>query len=253
MVRYPPWDPKANLRLCVGCPYCRDDAPDVACGCPCHEGGEDEVQPAPKDTASEHPSGHPGTLTMNDLTSTCAIMAQLLPIAQALTTQPDTNGTTGHGQPGSRPPWNTAAANAAMDAHAGIRTLEADLREAVTGHRGPPRGGSDTSTIAALDAIQRLANNDARQAMVTAELSRLIVPIEQLPAVDQAEPWRRIPAQCPYCGYTMLRVQARAGIVTCLRHGACRDHQDRHPTGRLDVSRITGDPLIRWADGLVTP
>lgn len=35
--RYPPWDPKAGLRLCIGCAYCRDDDPDVACDCPCHE------------------------------------------------------------------------------------------------------------------------------------------------------------------------------------------------------------------------
>ena len=36
-VRYPPWDPKARLHLHVGCPYCWDDDPGVACGCPCHE------------------------------------------------------------------------------------------------------------------------------------------------------------------------------------------------------------------------
>lgn len=42
MVRYPPWDAKARLHLCIGCPYCRDDEPDVACDCPCHE--EDEAE-----------------------------------------------------------------------------------------------------------------------------------------------------------------------------------------------------------------
>jgi len=37
VIRYPPWDPKAGLIMCIGCPYCRDDDPDVACDCPCHE------------------------------------------------------------------------------------------------------------------------------------------------------------------------------------------------------------------------
>jgi hypothetical protein len=37
-VRYPPWDPKARLRICaIGCPYCWDDDPDIDRGCPCHE------------------------------------------------------------------------------------------------------------------------------------------------------------------------------------------------------------------------
>ena len=41
-VRYPPWDPKANLRMCIGCPYCVTDDPDDACGCPCHEEDQEE-------------------------------------------------------------------------------------------------------------------------------------------------------------------------------------------------------------------
>jgi len=40
--RYPPWDPKARLHLCIGCPYCRSHDPDVACDCPCHEEEQDD-------------------------------------------------------------------------------------------------------------------------------------------------------------------------------------------------------------------
>lgn len=44
-----------------------------------------------------------------------------------------------------------------------------------------------------------------------------------------------------------------AGKVTCLRFGACSDSNGHHPVGAMDVSRLTGDPLIRWNDGLVAP
>ena len=191
----------------------------------------------------------------SDLAEACTTLARLLPVAQALTTEPDTDGTTGGGQPGTRPPWNPGAANAAMDAHEGVRRLEASLRHAVTGHTGPRRGGSDANTIAAIAAIEKLANavDDDARAAATRYLDRLAQPIMELPAVDEAEPWRRVPATCPYCKFTMLRVQARAGKVTCLRFGACHDSNGRHPVGHVDVSRLTGDPLIRWQDGLVAP
>lgn len=84
MTRYPPWDPKARLRICggddcpysnaddgghapgfatsghcswcgegyeadpasrgIGCAYCHDDDPDVACDCPCHEEDQDDAE-----------------------------------------------------------------------------------------------------------------------------------------------------------------------------------------------------------------
>jgi len=50
----------------------------------------------------------------------------------------------------------------------------------------------------------------------------------------------------------MLRVRPRSGDVTCLRYGACRDHDGHHPAGRLDISHLTSEPVIRWNDGLVT-
>jgi hypothetical protein len=57
---------------------------------------------------------------------------------------------------------------------------------------------------------------------------------------------------CPYCDIDMLRVKPKAGEVTCLRYGACSDSNGQHPHGWMDVSQLTGDGIIRWADGLVT-
>jgi hypothetical protein len=193
---------------------------------------------------------------MTDLAASCAAIAEWLPVARALITEPDTDGTTRGGKPGSHPPGNSAAINAAMDAHAGLRALEASLRLEVTGHSGPRRGGSDANTTAAIAAIEALGTAVTTAAMAQAArvLDRWSRQIQELPAVDEAEPWRRVQGvACPYCKLTMLAVRPREGTVTCLRHGACSDSDGRHPVGRMDVSRLTGDPLIRWADGLVAP
>jgi hypothetical protein len=84
------------------------------------------------------------------------------------------------------------------------------------------------------------------------DLERLIRPIEELPAVDLREPWRKIPGYaCPYCRIAMVYAQSRARQVTCMRYGACHDSSGRHPVGHMEISRLTADPIIRWADGLV--
>lgn len=191
----------------------------------------------------------------DSLAASCAAIAALLPAAEALMAEPDHDGTSGGGKPGSRPPWNPAAASAAMDAHEGLRRLEASLRRDVTGRTGPRRGGSDANTMAALKAIEALGHAVTADAMAEAAriLDRWSRAIQELPAVDEAEPWRRVSATCPYCGFGMLRVKSRSGEVTCLRHGACFDTDNRHPIGRMDISRLTGDAVITWADGLVTP
>lgn len=189
------------------------------------------------------------------LTASCADLAAWLPIAQALITEPDADGTTGGGQPGTRPPWNPGAANAVMDPHEGVRRLEATMRLEVTGHTGPRRGGSDANTMAAIKAVEALANavSDTTIARANAHLTTWVRRILELAAVDKSEPWRRIPAECPYCHFQMLRVAPRAGTLTCLRYGACSDNDGRHPIGHVYVSQLTGDPKVHWNDGLVTP
>jgi hypothetical protein len=77
--------------------------------------------------------------------------------------------------------------------------------------------------------------------------------VARLPAVDTAQVWRRVAAPCPYCGFGMLRYAPGPGIVTCLRFGACFDSDGRHPQGQLGVNGVTGDGLVAWNDGLVTP
>ena len=106
----------------------------------------------------------PGGERMTDtrLAEACALIAECLPVALQLVTEPDADGTTGTGQPSSRPPWNQAAASAAMDAHEGLRRLEASLRLAVTGHTGPRRGGSDASTAVQPSPRSRRSDSSRR-------------------------------------------------------------------------------------------
>lgn len=190
---------------------------------------------------------------MTDLAASCGELAALLPVAAALIAQPDADGTAGSGQPGSMPPWNSAAAAAFTDAHEGIRRLEASLRLEVAGHPGPRRGGSDASTMAALKAIEHLGHGVSLAAMADAArfLARWSRQIRELPAVDEAERAQRITAPCPYCHFPMLRVFPRSGRVTCLRVGACFDADERHPVGTMEVGRLSAQ--VRWNDGLVAP
>jgi hypothetical protein len=186
------------------------------------------------------------------LPDACHALTTWLPHAHALTTRPDVDGTTGHGTGfHSQPPWNTAAANAYLDAAETTRRLEASLRHAVTGHPGTRRGGTDANTLLALQAIENLGQAVTSKAATTAAriLARCLAPIERLPAVDTAEPSQKVRgATCPYCHTRMLLVFPRSGRVTCLLWGACFDGDGNHPAGLVDRS-VTGEVMVAWADG----
>lgn len=187
------------------------------------------------------------------LAEACASLAAWLPEAAALIAEADADGIAGSGQPGSRPPWNSAAAAAVMDAHEGVRRLEASLRQAVAGHPGPRRGGSDANTMDALRAIEALGHGVSADAEAEAAriIDRLSRAIRELPAVDEAERAQKITAPCPYCQFPMVRVFPRSGRVTCLRIGVCLDSDGRHPVGTMEVGLAGAQ--VRWNDGLVTP
>lgn len=178
-----------------------------------------------------------------------------LPIAAELIPEPDTDGTTGGGKPGSAPPWNTAAAGAYFDAHAMVRDTEQLLRFIVTGVSADPRPWSDAATGSALDAIERLAVAvpDTYVRRAARSLTAAVTAILQLAAVDEAERPQRVAAACPYCKFPMLRVFPRSGRVACLRGMAsCADADGNPPQGTIGHSQLDGTPRITWQDGLVT-
>lgn len=164
------------------------------------------------------------------------------------------------GRAGAQLPGNVAAMMLALDVHEFVRRLEASLRLAVTGKPGPARGGSDANTRAALKAIVNLGEAVSEDAAGQAGrlLEKFVTAIGQLPAIDEAPRWERIrpgpgglPPACPNCGTFSLRVALASGAVMCVCPG-CRDGDGNSPpVARLELSRISGDPILVWRDGVV--
>ena len=188
---------------------------------------------------------------MTALDDACDELGRWLPYAAALITEPDIDGTAIHGTPGSRPPWNSASANAYFDAHAAIRETLFLFQLFVHGSTRP-RSWTHASTIKALAVIRNLAHAmPSDRADATArELTHCTTAILQLPAIDETERPRKVDACCPYCGFAMMRLYARSGRVTCLRFGACFDSDGQHPVGMAE-NGVHGACIV-WADGLVT-
>jgi hypothetical protein len=189
---------------------------------------------------------------VTELADACAELREALPLAEALITAPDADGTAGRCQPSSRPPWNQAAAAALLDAVDGARRLEATWRSDAAGRMVVVRPASAMGSV--LASLQRLAERvpqASRDEAATWLFGRVTV-IKQLPAVDQAERPQEVVAPCPYCGYTMMRLYPRSGRVTCLRFGACADADGAHPVGHVTRNRLSGDAEVAWNDGLVT-
>ncbi len=195
----------------------------------------------------------------NDVTSDRAD-AGLLTSTLLVVDQDAEPGTGRRSVPATRTPGNTQALNAEMDAHELVRRLEASLRLVVTGHTGRMRGGSDSSTRAAIAAIEKLGeavSPHARQ-LAARLLDRATTTIGQLPSVDEIPRWEKIrpgpgglPPKCPNCETYSLRVSLSAGVVVCV-FPHCEDMDGRRPPqARMDLSKIDGRPVLVWRDGLV--
>ena len=194
-------------------------------------------------------------MTAGDLHGSCSTITVLLPAGRALLPEPGLGGRSGrlvHHRPARRgtvPPRTLSW----------TRMMVSVTTRGVTSARGrwaagaPPRRlrREHESVHSGVEALATLSQTPPmRGRPVHYGLCR---PILELPAIDQAERWRRVPAECPYCAFKMLRVQPRAGTVTCLRYGVCRDSDGHHPIGHVYVSAFTGDPRVHWNDGLVAP
>ena len=153
----------------------------------------------------------------------------------------DTQTTIGRTQPGSQPPWNAEVANVLLDIHAGSRELEQDLRYQLSG-TFIVRGGSDANTIIAITMAERLAEATGRAAEVARIFNGWITMLRQLPAIDQEERSRKVPAPCPRCTRPMLRVYERSGRVACL---GCS-------TRGWMMPGTVSDGYIEWEDGTIT-
>ena len=123
-------------------------------------------------------------------------------------------------------PWDATVGRALMDGHEGVRRLEAVLRYTLNGHPGQRRGGSTGNTMAALDAIPKLAAglDDYDEAVTARIIGRWVNAARAVAAIDEAEQWRPVPQRpCPYCRLCWLKVMIDprgqpAGRVGCFGH-----------------------------------
>lgn len=188
----------------------------------------------------------------------CDLLAGYLPVLERLVAEPSSTQDAAVGmspRPADTPePWDAAAGRALMDAHEGVRRLEATLRYVLNGHPGARRGGSAMNTREALDVIPRLAaglSTDMEDATVRV-LNRWIGEAESLAAIDKARHWRTLPSPrtCPYCqtGWLKADMDARPVTIVCFMV-RCADRNGLRPVATMGTDGH-GIPVLDWADGL---
>lgn len=154
------------------------------------------------------------------------------------------------------PSWNTQAAYLVFELHRLVRDQERRLRALVSGTLAT-RGGSDRNTFLALDALPNLAcgaGPDEEHETLTALGTWLRRAREALGEIEPLSRLPRLPGQseprCPWCQRMTLRHQPYAGIVRCVNPG-CRDGDGRRPVGRVEIGRLSCEPLLLWGTGEV--
>lgn len=178
---------------------------------------------------------------MTVVAEACADLEQWLPVSAALIAEPDTTTSRTHTAPASRPPWNPAAANAVYDTLESIRRLHANIRLTVTGRDVPPRPHAVTGQTLTLIVSLSEALTGEQQRETAYQLSRHLTRLLWLPAIDvEEQPRRNLP--CPRCFRKMLLYWARSGDVACL---GCM------VKAQLLYGAVSGEPMLKWADGLV--
>lgn len=171
------------------------------------------------------------------------------------TPSPDHGGAGTRQAPGSKPPWNAAAAVLILDFSREVRAAELRIRLAL---QLPvrSRGTSDKNTMLALNAVKALceAAGDDRAAYEATWLERWDARARR--ALGEASQLVRLPRQpgeperpCPFCRCFTLRYLPLHGMVRCVNPG-CRDEEGRRPSAKIEYSEFTGSLELIWMDGI---
>lgn len=157
--------------------------------------------------------------------------------------------------PGSKPPWNAAAAYLIMDLHSEVRRRERLLCE-ILSLPARPRGGSDGVTARVLARVAELASSagSPHDADTARYLDRWHAAARRV--LGEASEIRMLPRQpgeperpCPFCDLLTLRYLPLHGIVKCL-NPRCRDADGRRPSARVEWSEFTRQLELVWHDGV---
>jgi hypothetical protein len=173
-----------------------------------------------------------------------------------ITPAPDHSGPSSRQAPGSKPPWNAAAAVLIFDFSRSVRAAELRLRLAI---QLPirERGTSDKNTMIALDMIKSLceAAGDNRASEEASWLERWDARARR--ALGEASQLTRLPRQpgeperpCPFCRCFTLRYLPFHGVVRCVNPG-CRDAEGRRPSAKIEYSDFTGSLELVWMDDVL--
>lgn len=166
---------------------------------------------------------------------------------------PDT-GTIGRHAPESSEPWAAQAAGAYFDIYFGAREYARAMRGAA-GMRRP----ADVCGHAALDIVAAMVTISQPFILrgVTRGLERLVRQADQVPGIDEGEPWVALPSlpglqplACPYCKTYGLRMLKRKGEVKCFFPG-CKDSDGSPTRARLEPGRMTGEARLIFGDGIM--
>jgi hypothetical protein len=159
----------------------------------------------------------------------------------------------------SEPPWNTAAAYAALIPHHEVRALETAIREQITGSRWV-RGGSAANTVGAIRYLARAAAAlpHHQAAFIGSELTRWAALSFALPAVDRLPQWLdgfmgdgKQDPDCPYCEHGTLKVNDALGIVACIKPSCPgTTPAGTRPYAQPAIGR-DGTVTLHWLDGTV--
>jgi hypothetical protein len=171
-------------------------------------------------------------------------------IAESEGSGPDT-GTIGRHAPESSEPWAKQAADAYFGIYFGAREFARAMRGAA-GMRRP----ADVCGAAALDIVNAMVPISQPFILrgVTRGLEKLVRQAEQVPGVDEGEPWAPLPRvagsalACPYCKTYSLRMLKRKGEVRCFFPG-CRDADGAATRARMEPGRMTGEERLIFGDG----
>lgn len=197
------------------------------------------------------------------LTAACITVITAITDVAALLPEPQgkpRTGTIGRHPPESSAPWQGEAAACYWTIHAGARHLENECRADIgLPPLSPARGGSDTNTRLALQAVAALAPTMTAHTLAAARrrVEGWDTTIGRLPDIDHADVWVPVPRQpgalppaCPYCTLFTLRMTVRREIVRCF-NPACRDGDGRAPAARMERNKVNGDGVLVFADQTV--
>lgn len=174
-----------------------------------------------------------------------------------LMTEPEgdgpSTGTIGRHAPESSEPWAKRAAAAYFDLYFGAREMARAMRGAA-GIRRPI--GDEACGDRGLDIVENMAPGAQPFILrgVTRKLERWVRQADQVPAIDEDEPWVALPRiggrqiACPYCLTFGLRMLKRKGDIRCF-YPDCKDRDGNPTRARMEPGRMTGEERLIFGDG----